>query len=494
MKNGAIFCVTEYASSPLQGDEYLLLVKLEPGVYYVEIRYNDSIITVRKFMLIINLLILKQMRMFRFLLPFLLGLVLIGCNNDDSLLTSKKQGLKSQSDFDPKNKVGYVLNAEEIEEVALAIPLEFSSSAATKAGLVSKKVKETILYSTTKWGKSDNVTKSTSDNDDIYIVNYEDNAGFVVLSASDCVNRVLAYSDNGNLTEDVEVPGVQMFMAALADYDGSVITDLHPYPTDSIDEEGYYYCNPQYYWGYAEVTVGPLLTAQWGQRYPYNSECPIVDGTQCPAGCVAVALGQIMSVHQYPTSIYSEAYSSTLSLNWANLSTKFTSLTTDAKAVAALLREIGRQTDMNYQPSGSGSNIYNAYSALQNMGYTSASVNSYNETLIKQSLSNGRPLYIRGVDEANGGHAWVLMGSKELKYTYMCDWDVYDSNNNYVGVWSTIVNPHLNDGEILSTSWNFNWGWNGSYDGYYNAGVYNPSNYDFSNSVQIIPEIRRSAN
>lgn len=86
------------------------------------------------------------------------------------------------------------------------------------------------------------------------------------------------------------------------------------------------------------------------------------------------------------------------------------------------------------------------------------------------------------------------MGSKELKYTYMCDWDVYDSNNNYVGVWSTIVNPHLNDGEILSTSWNFNWGWNGSYDGYYNAGVYNPSNYDFSNSVQIIPEIRRSAN
>ncbi|MBR5296695.1 MAG: Spi family protease inhibitor, partial [Parabacteroides sp.] len=147
------------------------------------------------------------MKTFRILISFLLGFVLIGCNNEDNLLTSEKKGLKSRNDFDPKNKVGYVLNEEEIKEVALAVPLEFSSFVSTKTGLVSKKVKETIPYNSTKWGKSNVITKSTSAND-IYIVNYEDNAGFVVLSASDCVNRVLAYSDKGNLTEDVEVPGV----------------------------------------------------------------------------------------------------------------------------------------------------------------------------------------------------------------------------------------------------------------------------------------------
>lgn len=49
--------------------------------------------------------------------------------------------------------------------------------------------------------------------------------------------------------------------------------------------------------------VPPLLgNREWGQDNPYNLLCPTVDGKNCPAGCVATALAQIMSYHQWPTS------------------------------------------------------------------------------------------------------------------------------------------------------------------------------------------------
>ena len=47
--------------------------------------------------------------------------------------------------------------------------------------------------------------------------------------------------------------------------------------------------------------VTPLLgQKEWGQDNPYNLLCPTIDGKHCPTGCVATALSQIMSYHQWP--------------------------------------------------------------------------------------------------------------------------------------------------------------------------------------------------
>lgn len=453
-------------------------------------------------MLIINLLILKQMRMFRFLLPFLLGLVLIGCNNDDPLLTSKKQGLKSQSDFDPKNKVGYVLNAEEIEEVALAIPLEFSSSVATKAGLVSKKVKETIPFNQTKWGrKSEYMTKAVSEEniltDNIYIVNYKNNEGFTILSTNNQVERVLAYSDQGNLTEDAELPGgVEMFMENLSAYVASTTSEIHPYPTDSVDTDGYYYCNPVYYYGDAEYEiVRSKINAQWGNTFPYNNECPIImDDTRYGVGCVAIALGQIMSYFQYPTTIYSERYATTLSLNWSSFPAQFSELNDNSKAIAALLKKIANCVNMQYDIYGvgllGGSTITDAYSGLSSMGYTSDAVWPYTSERIKSSLDSSRPVFISGTSSSGSGHAWIVDGYRREINRYYCDWDVYDSNNNYVGVWTTLVDSSLD--HVESLLWYYNWGWDGSYNGYYTAGVYQTDAGNYDQNVKILTNIRRN--
>lgn len=49
--------------------------------------------------------------------------------------------------------------------------------------------------------------------------------------------------------------------------------------------------------------VAPLLgNREWGQDNPYNLLCPTIEGKHCPTGCVATALSQIMSYHQWPVS------------------------------------------------------------------------------------------------------------------------------------------------------------------------------------------------
>lgn len=60
------------------------------------------------------------------------------------------------------------------------------------------------------------------------------------------------------------------------------------------------------------TTVGPLISATWGQDRDFNSLCPLVpdrDDDRALAGCVTVALAQIMYHHQHP-NLY----------NWSSMS------------------------------------------------------------------------------------------------------------------------------------------------------------------------------
>lgn len=45
-----------------------------------------------------------------------------------------------------------------------------------------------------------------------------------------------------------------------------------------------------------------LLTSKWNQDYPYNKFLPEVDGERVLAGCVSVAVGQLMKYHRHPAT------------------------------------------------------------------------------------------------------------------------------------------------------------------------------------------------
>ena len=77
---------------------------------------------------------------------------------------------------------------------------------------------------------------------------------------------------------------------------------------------------------------------------------------------------------------------------------------------------------------------YDANLELKRLNYYSP---SEWETIIYEELQNGRPVYHAGYS-MGGGHAFVCDG--------------YDGNGMY----------------------HFNWGWGGSYDGYYKLSLMNP--------------------
>jgi hypothetical protein len=132
---------------------------------------------------------------------------------------------------------------------------------------------------------------------------------------------------------------------------------------------------------------------------------------------------------------------------------------TPTDASRELLFHCGVSVNMNYGPGGSAAGNSEALSALETyFNYDESAyidekdnhTNSEWEDLIRDNLDNGRPLCYFGV--GTGGHAFNLDGYE-------------DSNISY---------------------FHFNWGWSGSYNGYYYLNNLNPASYDFSSDQEAI--------
>jgi hypothetical protein len=200
--------------------------------------------------------------------------------------------------------------------------------------------------------------------------------------------------------------------------------------------------NPQYAsWAfviykrsYSESTKGPLLgNIAWHQGDGFNNLIP----GQPSAGCVNIALGQIMYYHQYPGSY-----------NWSAM------LPGSGNAASqALIR------NLYFATGGDGSaDINYAKSALSTFGYsyTQQDHNSTTSNYVRQSLNNNRPVYMRGVSgNANTGHAWVCDGYKttspkiEFILAFVPNGPIqYDIHGPYSSITTTYY-------------YNHNWGWGG---------------------------------
>ena len=115
------------------------------------------------------------------------------------------------------------------------------------------------------------------------------------------------------------------------------------------------------------VVIGPLLSSNWGQSisndsgenvdsnaYNYYVDTVSENGKVCMAGCVAVAIGQIMNYWKYP--IYRSNRSADHQFDWCNMADKLTTTSpnyiSERNAVARLLRDCGEAVRMNYCFSG----------------------------------------------------------------------------------------------------------------------------------------------
>lgn len=306
-----------------------------------------------------------------------------------------------------------------------------------------------------------NVTPAT-DFAHLYIFSHA--RGFVIVAGDDCARPILGYSDEGGFNAD-EMPAVIRDWLASFDEQIESAVNQHATATDAIHSEWVCLLEGRLPATKGTSAVQPLVTAKWGQGSPYNALCP--DGLR--VGCVAVAMGQIMHYWKHPVhGTGSHSYSDgTHSLsadfenttyNWSNMPDICSSSNND---VATLLFHCGVAVETAYLANVSSAYVlnsilhpYNAEKAMKtNFGFSPTEHGEYREdynkatwiSMLKADLDAGHPLIYNGYNSSNaGGHCFVCDG--------------YDNNNYF----------------------HFNWGLNGSYDGYFEIDAMTPSNQDFS--------------
>lgn len=229
-------------------------------------------------------------------------------------------------------------------------------------------------------------------------------------------------------------------------------------------------------------SISPLLACKWAQGTPFNNNL-VFDGKKSLVGCGAIAVGQVLyywgtkgyhrgctatKAYKTETNLYDVAALSPLTVfDYANLTKGKPTAKVKIDAVAKLLEYVGKALQSDYGQGATsvytnkiaptlrdnlrmGSGIKELYSL-----YTSAA--NFENTIYKE-IAACRPVILFGSGD-KGGHFFVCDG--------------YDATQDL---------------------YHMNWGWGGSYDGYFALTALAPTSYAFNSRkrayVNIDPEYK----
>ena len=303
------------------------------------------------------------------------------------------------------------------------------------------------------------------------------NGGFVIVSNDDLLPAVIAYS-NTVFDKNTSNTGFKWYLSAVEEAINGIVKAGKPRTMIAPDQSKY------------AAKIPSFVTSIWGQEKPYNNLCPegTTSGTgswqgygstgRTVTGCVATAMAQIMYYNRWPEkgtggthSVYVKQADGTKKIVTVNYEESFYDYANmidsykghyskeQGDAVAKLMLDCGVAADMNYATDGSGTYTENAARGLRrNFGYPETTQmlkrRRYSEQawmdIIYNEINERRAILYTGVDNKNGGHAFVLSG--------------YDETGK---VW-------------------INWGWDGASDGFYDIALLNPKSYKFSEDQDMI--------
>ena len=296
---------------------------------------------------------------------------------------------------------------------------------------------------------SEKIKSKLSGQTNLFVFSME-SKGYVIVSA---LNDVLAYSFESSMPAMDELPDHVAYWLNLY----NEATDhliIHPEqrkkPTKS------------------QTIIEPLLTSIWGQGCYHNGDCPYDSTGPCQhveAGCVAIAMAQIMYYHKSPlrgngTMTYACPPYGNLTADFGSTCYQWESMADTLhesnQAVATLVSHCGISVKMKYSHNGSGAFSQDVPNALQHyFSYPSPCFSrreAYSDEewqkMIKNDLDRQCPVYYAG-KASIGGHAFVCDG--------------YDDNGMF----------------------HFNFGWDGVADGYYTLN----RPYAFSEDQSIVHNI-----
>ncbi len=360
------------------------------------------------------------------------------------------------------------------EEALLRLEKVLNAFEPTTRGKM-RSVKEVLAYRSRQ-----SRTRSSGVPDTLmFIMNFDDDNGYAVVSTDSRFPFLLALVDTGNysnrsypspefdptLMDELDLDELDDFWC-MQYYDSipyiTMIEDFlhqHPYQlTDTIIS--------------LDLQVGPYLTTRWNQFDPYNRLCDgssdnigALSFSNYPAGCVAVALAQILAYHRYPNSAYGHSYD----WNKMNVRTLTPTMSNDTiYEVAHLIRASGIACRTHYKTDGSWSTANRARKALRDtFGYSGTDRKlKFADSDIISSLNTGTMALITALKGGSfTGHAWVIDGYRK----YITNTVVY----TYTDDTYTEVEDITNIGRSEQIYYHCNFGWGGTANGYYLGDIFN---------------------
>lgn len=305
-------------------------------------------------------------------------------------------------------------------------------------------------------------------NPSLYIFNGENS--YAVIAADKRVQPLLAYSYESEIPKDGKSPVVEMWLDSYC----RQIAEVRKISILPQNETWKQFLNKETQ-TLIEAEVKPFLTSKWGQGRSYNYYCPMDDGGEngrCVTGCVATAIAQIIYYYRFPSSgmgsySYEDENYGTQSANFAESVYDYGKMPDVPYGISTpishLMRDCGVACDLVYGPDGTG--MYNhkaAYALRTYFKYApdteyifrdSVSLNW--DSLMVDKLSQRIPLYYAGWSVPNiVGHAFVCDGYQQM------------TDSTYF--------------------FHFNFGWDGSSDGYFYTDNLRPGGSNFDLAQEII--------
>ncbi|MCM1066869.1 MAG: C10 family peptidase [Muribaculaceae bacterium] len=307
----------------------------------------------------------------------------------------------------------------------------------------------------------------------IYVVEYSDNNGYTLVSAAKRGEPILAFVEDESFELDdlMKNESFNFFFERAKEYVSMNLADSIHITLPPL--------RPQ---SYTIVNDAPAkLTTKWGQHYPEGLFCP--NGV---SGCVQTAEAMILSYFAEPRELkltYPDRDRDMVYLDWEDINKHKESIPLSTEyfinshlnyceapqwhhaQLAYLCRQLGAMNRADYSnPKVTGSAIEYALLSLQELlpqrhvGSLTPFDESQYSSLIKDLKSGGIAIVGGASAEDNTGrHAWVCDGGREyIRHTGLL----------------------LADGtERVDYSYyfHFNWGYCGSFNGYFYGGVFDTS-------------------
>ncbi len=301
---------------------------------------------------------------------------------------------------------------------------------------------------------------------------------FAVIAADDRLPAVLAVGNGQPSVTSQPNPGFEWFCRSIEQV-SRILTSRGATFTTTLPDPAKY-----------PAKVDALITSQWGQDAPYSYWCPTgygeicddytPDVVHCCVGCVATALAQIVRYYRFPDHAAGTANfligdkdasaSFDATFDWDNMLDTYPEgqyTETQGRAVALLSYVCGLISGMTYATNESGSSNHSALEGAKNyFGYNKDAEivvrSDYSEPdwmdMVYNELSHQRPLYYQGVyvnfipstGLVAAGHSFIIDGYNEQGLVHV------------------------------------NWGWYGSYDGYFDIALLDVRGLQFNSYQDMV--------